>query len=86
MLLLHCPNQKRRTDTRTLGHPDKLLVRISVNNSKESKNRLIPTFAIEDEERDPVHMHHGMTLNSSPKKEPPNRSPKQEHFREAYGL
>ena len=48
-------------DTRTFGHPDKLLVRISVNNGTESKNQLIPTLAIEDEERDPVQSHHGMT-------------------------
>ena len=40
----------------------KLLVRISVNNGTESKNRLIPIFAIEDEERDPVQEHHGMTV------------------------
>jgi len=43
-------------------HSDKLVVRTSVNNGTESNNRLTPTFANEDEERDPVHMHHGMTV------------------------
>ena len=57
--LLQCP--RGFSEEVKSRHSDKLVVRTSENNGTES-NRLIPTFAIEDEERDPVHMHHGMTV------------------------